>query len=834
MKAVIIGGGIAGVALSRNLAKAGVAVTVIERGPQLCSGATWHAAGLVTRFAGSPKLKKVHVRAMQILNEMQDDALAEGEDIGLHRPGSIRLIEKGSRDRYIEAMQHVAMAKIYDTQAPELDTVVVSPDEIQELHPLVDTSNIECGIWTQHDGYIDPTMLTTHVGKQAKALGAEIRLATECIEVNQHAPGKGFEVHTRAAGAEDGGEVTVEDYDILVNAAGLWCKSFTEDIMGLPATDHPAQVIQHQYVITDTLPEIKARMAAGDGRLPVLRDLAGSSYIRQERDGILIGPYEAGMVVAPWPDAPPASFQFELFQGDLERIEDHLMAAYELVPALNQAGIINVTNGPTIWTPDGSPRVGPTRIAGYYDFNTLNYGITHGLPLAEYLSAVITTGEQPQGWDLTEFYPTRYQDWTTSEYVTAKVLETYVHNNKVNYGGFENRGAGREFIPQNPIVATLEEDGAEFGIGLAGMEHPLFYKDGATWTGSDPVNFAKFTHHEWEETAEAEAATVLENVGLSYGLFSTFRVHGPGAQERLSFLTTAPLPKNVGQSKLTYALNESGLIMAEFTVCRLGDDDFYVAGSRDAMNQDLRLLNDGPADPTVTNCSPEVEIVHIAGPNSYKVLEKLNPEVLEIPFLNMREMEIAGVHCKLFRISFSGCLGYELHCSVDDCPKLYSAIAEAGEEFQMGRFGSYALNSLRIEKAFKLKGDLDYAHYSEADINMFVAKKKDFRGKNPDAVPSRKSVTFTVDAEKGYAWSLLGDSPVHRKSDGELVGFTTTSAHGAMSQQTVALGYLTDMAITEDDALYVSSFDKQWDVKTHFRPLAPVLGRANPWEQEPA
>ena len=106
------------------------------------------------------------------------------------------------------------------------------------------------------------------------------------------------------------------------------------------------------------------------------------------------------------------------------------------------------------------------------------------------------------------------------------MLETYVHNNKVNYGGFENRGAGREFIPQNPIVATLEEDGAEFGIGLAGMEHPLFYKDGATWTGSDPVNFAKFTHHEWEETAEAEAATVLENVGLSYGLFSTFRVHG--------------------------------------------------------------------------------------------------------------------------------------------------------------------------------------------------------------------------------------------------------------------------------------------------------------------
>ena len=125
------------------------------------------------------------------------------------------------------------------------------------------------------------------------------------------------------------------------------------------------------------------------------------------------------MVVAPWPDAPPASFQFELFQGDLERIEDHLMAAYELVPALNQAGIINVTNGPTIWTPDGSPRVGPTRIAGYYDFNTLNYGITHGLPLAEYLSAVITTGEQPKGWDLTEFYPTRYQDWTTPEYVTS-------------------------------------------------------------------------------------------------------------------------------------------------------------------------------------------------------------------------------------------------------------------------------------------------------------------------------------------------------------------------------------------------------------------------------
>lgn len=313
-RAIVIGGGVAGTSLARALAAKGVGVTVLEKAGQLCAGATWHAAGLVTRFGGSSKIKKVHVRALDLMTKMHEE-----HDVGLHITGSIRLIGKGDTDRLTEAKQHLALAKLYDD--PALPTSMLTAEEVAAMHPLVDVTNIECGVYTPKDGDVDPTMLTTCISKLAKADGAEFRMNAEVSTVSRRADGV-FEV-TLA------GEVPeVLEADAVVNCAGLWSRKFSNQL-GMP---HPAFVIEHQYAVTESLPQLEGRL--GDGqRVPVLRDLKGSSYVRQERDGLLVGPYEEEVALhTEWPEGPPSNFAFDLFPPALERIEACLLSVMEVMP----------------------------------------------------------------------------------------------------------------------------------------------------------------------------------------------------------------------------------------------------------------------------------------------------------------------------------------------------------------------------------------------------------------------------------------------------------------------------------------------------------------------
>ena len=298
--AIIIGGGVAGASIARWLSSRGVGVTVLEKAGQLCAGATWHAAGLVTRFGGSPKIKKVHVRALELMTALHD----ESEGCGLHLTGSIRLIEKGDGDRLLEAKQHLAMARLYDD--PALPTSMIGADEIARLHPLVDVSNIECGVFTPRDGDVDPTMLTTAISRVATAHGAQFRFNAEVRDVRVRADGR-FDVAV--------GDDEVLSADAVVNCAGLWSRRFSRLLgdSGHPVPHHSALVIEHQYAVTESLPELAGRLGDGE-RVPVLRDLAGSSYIRQERDGLLVGPYEREVALhTEWAEGPPANFAFDLF-----------------------------------------------------------------------------------------------------------------------------------------------------------------------------------------------------------------------------------------------------------------------------------------------------------------------------------------------------------------------------------------------------------------------------------------------------------------------------------------------------------------------------------------
>ena len=856
---VVIGGGIAGTSIARLLSERGVKTTLLEKSGQLTSGATWHAAGLVTRFGGSSKIKKIHVRALELLTDLHNTT---ENGIGLHLPGSIRLIEKNHPGRLFEAKQNLAMARLFDDD--EFPTRMIDVDEIQELHPLVNVDNIECGIWTPSDGDIDPTSLTNCVAALARGHGATIKFNQQVSSVEKNNSGS-FHITTSA------GETY--DCDAVVNAAGLWSRGVT-DMMDSNMS-HPAFVIEHQYAITDTMPEIQQL----DRRVPVLRDLHGSSYIRQEGQGMLIGPYEDVCVVRDdWKHGPPNTWGMELFPDDVDRIANNIMSGIDLVPALGEVGFKTVVNGPTIWTGDSMPRVGRSGTPGWYDFNSLTYGIAQSLPLAEYLCHIMLEGEQPADFDAWDsFDPLRYGAWANDAFTSEKITETYTHNNRVSYGSYENRSAGRNAVldgHQYPLHSTLRQGhGAVFGnFGASGIEVPMFYqRDGDSNNGTDHAGGeAAQTHHHytWSNIAKEEGEHVVRHCGISYASFSKIAVKGSRSRELLESMTTAVLPKkavddNNRPCKLTYGVTPKGRMCTEMTICKKSDEDWYCVGNRDRTHHDMTWLKErGRAlgmmmssgktnaddeekeEIQIQDLSNKICVVHLCGPNSPTVLSTVEPRAVEqLGFLKSKTIEnfgnVDGLTVDVFRVSFSGLQGFELHVSSESSVQLWKSLVNStvAQEQKLRPFGSVALNGLRVEQGFKIAADLTMAHYTEGGIDMFVAKKRDFVGKKDENgalfVPKKRAALFSVDADEGWEWSLPGDTPVCRKSDGAVVGFISSSAYGIQTQKTVALGYMTTKE--GEDAIYtcaqageplmVQCYGFEWDCTVLEAPPVEMMGR---------
>lgn len=750
-------------------------------------------------------------------------------------------------------------------------------------------------MWTPSDGDVDPTRLTNCLASLAKASGAQLRLGVG-VEGVVKRPDGAFEVRT------DTEEVLEADIVVRhaaprrparrapralalllrsrarpwlrarpacaraaasapgaaqINCAGLW----TRKVARMLGIEVPAVVIEHQYVISEAIPAILERQAAGLPRLPVLRDLRASSYIRQERAGLLVGPYEEECKITEWGDAPPGWWTMDLFPDALERIEENLVGCCEAVPALGEVGIASVVNGPTIWASDGLARVGRSTVPGLYDLNVQTYGIAQSLPLAHWLSALIVDGEEP--YALPDLCALRFggaSPWTPEPYVHAKVAETYSCNNRVAYP-FENRSAGREHLPRTPLHAQLESAGAVFGLGAGGVQYPLYFRgsagggasagarDGASGGGGGAAasECRSFFDHAWAPIADAEAQHVLSAVGIAHAPFSKFVVSGAGARAWLDRLTTNALPA-VGRTRLTYALTPTGRIWAEFTAVGLEDGGYYLIGARDSATLDhARLAEALPPDGSVSviDLTSAVDALHIAGPHAPALLSSLTAgEAEAVPFLGMREMRVLGVPTRLLRVSFSGCPGYELHADAAHIAELHAAIAAHPSAFEarLKPFGSYALNALRIEKGFKLGADLDFAHYTEAGIGPFVKPGKPggpFVGElAPDAAPvaAKRAAVFAVRTSASAAWSVPSDAPV-RDAAGELVGYTTSAARGAQTGGTVALGFVLSPPhepLPTSDGWAVEAYGESWPVELLAKPPVAVSGRPAPSAQAQA
>jgi dimethylglycine dehydrogenase len=709
---------------------------------------------------------------------------------------------------------------------------MISPEEVKRLHPLVNTEGIIAALYTEGDGHIDPSSVTQTFASKAKSLGGKVYENTEVIGLKL-LPDNTWEVMM-----QNGGESHVVRARRVVNCAGLWA----ERIGNFAGVHTPCVVLQHQYVITEAIPEVKEYHQKHGHQLPVLRDLEGSYYLRDEGDGLLVGPYEHEdlMQLSPreWKGTMPPELSYYLFDGDLDRLMHSMEAATSLVPVVETAGIKTVLNGPTCWPADGNHLVGPAPDKpNYWHACAESYGIAHGAGLGRYIVHWMQNGEPP--YELIESDPARYGKWATPEWVGEKVKEAYGWNNNIAYSN-ENRPRARPVIheerPQQDIVDVLRNRGAQLGFSH-GWETPSWFHSEV----EDLKNtLATFQRPAYTDAVVKECQKVVEHAGLAYWPFSHYRIMGAGASSFLNRLIANKLPA-VGRVGLGHLLTPTGKVYSELTFVRLAEDDFYVTGYSNYQLHDLRWMhshmNDGE-QVEIKDVTSERAVLFINGPEAESIVAKLLDEPVDLarsvfkPF-QWRKLSLSGADVIAVRMSFIGEHGLELHVERRDVARLYEKLHEADPK--LGDWGGVAMNSFRIEKGVRLFGkDVTKDHDAlEAGLDRFVKLDKgEFIGRDAllkvkeEGGPTRKSVQLEVSTGSDKV-DAVGNESIRCPETGNVVGFTTSGTWGHLTGKSLALGFVYGSERWADGCkLQVDLLGKRYDATVRDKaPMDPAAVR---------
>ncbi|XP_030598580.1 dimethylglycine dehydrogenase, mitochondrial [Archocentrus centrarchus] len=795
---VIIGGGCVGVSLAYHLAKAGMKDVVLLEKTELTAGSTWHAAGLTTYYHPGINLKKIHYDSIKLYETLEAET---GQAVGLHQPGSIRIASTQSR---VDEMKY----QMTRTHWHVTEQYLIGPEKIQELFPLLNMDKVLAGLYTPGDGHIDPYSLT-----MALAAGARMHSA----QIYNHAPVTGLKTTSDGKWNVQTSHGTIRA-NRVVNTAGFWAREVGK-MIGL---EHPTIPVHHQYVVTATIPEVKALKK----ELAVIRDLEASYYLRQERDGLLFGPYEKmeKMVLQDsWVrDGVPPGFGKELFESDLDRIMEHVEMAMEMVPVLKKADIINIVSGPITYTPDLLPMVGPHYgVRNYWTAIGFGYGIIHAGGVGKFLSDWIMNGEPP--YDLIECDPNRYGKWTDVPFMCAKARESYGFNNVVGYPK-EERFAGRPTCRTSGVYELLKDKGS---MGFhAGWEQPhWFYKPG------DDIGYKpSFQRTNWFGPVGRECRLVMEKVGvIDLTPFGKFVVKGKDSHKLLDHLFANTMPK-VGMTNISHMLTPTGKVFAEVTITQLAPGEFLLITGSGSELHDLRWIEtqaaQGGYDVDITNVTENIGVLGIAGPNSRQVLQKLTNEDMSdagFKFLHCKLIQLAGKPVRAIRISYTGELGWELYIDQKDMAAVYRATMEAGKDEGIDNFGTYAMASLRLEKGFRGWGaemNCD-TNPLEAGLDYFIKLNKpaDFIGKAALQEIKAKGL------KRKLSYIAMNTDDVDPEGNetvwynGKVVGNTTSGAYSYCSQKSLAFAYLPLELSTLGQKVEVELLGKKYSATVIQEPL---------------
>jgi dimethylglycine dehydrogenase len=762
-RVVIIGGGAVGCSCLYHLAKAGWTDCMLIERDELTSGSTWHAAGNCPTFSGSWNIIKYQRYSTELYAGLAD---AVDYPINYHITGSLRLAH--TQDRMDEFKHVLSMG-----EALGLPYELMSPESARQRYPFMEFDDLKGVLWDPYDGDVDPSQLTQALAKGARDLGARIKRFTKVTGLKQRP--QGWLVET------DKGNIQAE---IVVNAAGYRAG----EVMAMLGHGMPIVTMSHQYLITEPIPELEAR----DSKLPLLRDPDISYYLREERDGLILGPYE-WKATPMWTDGLPDDFANQLWDDDLDRIEWYIEQAIGRVPILGTVGVQRVINGPIPYSPEGFPYIGPAHgLRNFYQCCCFSFGIAQAGGAGKTLAEWVMEGE-PE-WDLWALDPRRYTGYATKTYVTAKAIELYQNEYAIAFP-FEERPAGRP-ARTSPLYDCLAAKGARFGA-RGGWERAVYF---APEGGLDEPTSSFRRDRNWFDVVEEECKAVRERVGLlDLPGFSKFMVEGPGAEDWLNRLTCSKLPR-LGRISLAYMLNAKGGVVSEFTVTRLAEDRFYLisAAAGEWHDEDWlrdRLGNDD--DVHLTELHGRMGTLVIAGPKSRDVLGAITEADLSneaFPWLSAKRIEIGMASVLAMRVNYVGELGWELHANVEDMIPLYDALWQAGEEHGIRDFGMYAMESLRLDKCYRgWKTDLG-SEYSplKSSLDRFVDFGKEFFiGKDAllaekESGPKERFVPLTLD-EPGVA-----DAPFCApiRQNGEIIGLVTSGGWSYTLKKSVSLGYV--------------------------------------------
>lgn len=765
-RVVIIGGGAVGASSLYHLCKAGWTDCVLLEKNELTAGSTWHAAGNVPTFSSSWSIMNMQRYSAELYRRLGDEV---DYPMNYNVTGSVRLGH--TKERLQEFQKVVGMGRYQG-----MDLKILTPDEIKQVYPFVDTHDLSGALHDPYDGDIDPAQLTQALAKGARQMGA--RIERFCPATGVRREGDEWVISTPK------GEIRCE---IVVNAAGYYAREVGKWF----GRDLPMMVMSHQYMLFDTIPELESWTQKVGHKLPLLRDVDSSYYLRQEKNGFNLGPYE-GNCRAHWvtkDDPFPDDFSFQLFPDDLERLEWHINDAMERVPLLAKAGLSKVINGPIPYTPDGNPLIGPMPgVPNAFEACVFTFGICQAGGAGKVLAEWVTEGATE--WDMWSCDPRRFTGFEDPEYCVKKGMEVYGHeyamhmphhawpegrDKKLSAAHAQTKALGAVYAPYN---------GWERAVWYARPGDDVSEDAQRTWDREGP----------WFAAVREEAQAVRDAAGiLDLPGFSRFVLKGAGAAEWLSRQITGKVP-NVGRLGLAYFADDKGRIVTEMSVARIAEDELVLITAATAQSHDWEWLSRHLAPGlSLTDQTLAWSTQILTGPKSRAILADVSDADLSKGWLTHQTAHIAGAEVWLARVSFAGELGWEIHSKVADTASVWDAVLQAGKGHGLRPFGMFALNSLRVEKGYRAwKGDLstDYT-VLQGGLERFVDwAKPEFRGKAALEAEKQRGVTkrfCTLVIEAGDQ-----DPPYMATiwKDGAIVGELTSGYYGHRVGACIGLGML--------------------------------------------
>ncbi len=807
VKACIVGGGVVGTSIAYHLAKAGWKDILLLERDELTSGSTWHAAGLLPLFNMGYAAGHIHDYSVKLYKTLEKET---GLDVGFKVVGNLRMAQTEARmDEF----------RLYASTAETLGIPYewLSAKQIGQRWPLFKTEDLAGALFHPTDGYINPADVTQAMAKGARQRGVEI---VRKRQVNSY-EWTGTEWIVRGVVMAERGHSlieTEETFEIraehVVTATGNHAQR-TARLLGIRS---PAIPVEHQYFVTEPDPAL-VDWRKSNPEHPVMRDADAKNYIREERGGWLVGIYERG-APARFRYGVPDSFRADLFQLDLERIENEYMEMIHRVPSAETVGLKDDFNGPICYTPDGNPLVGPAPgLRNMWLAEGFSFGITAAGGTGYYLAQMMVEGEAEI--DMASMDPKRYGNWMTTEYAVTKNEECYSHVYVLHHPD-EERPAARP-LRTSPAYDRQKALGAQFGQ-VNGWERPNYYAP----DGFNDAASRSFRRGGWWSYVVDEARAIRHGVGLiDATAFAKHVVRGPGARAFLDWFTCNKLPR-VGRINLTYALTAKGTTRTEYTIVRLAEDEFYLVSAGAWQTYDSDFLCKAAADKApdfgpveIHDVTNQWGVFAIAGPKSRAVLGALirdsNPETAlsnkRFPWLSMHNIELGMCPVRAIRVAYTGELGWELHHPIEMQNYLWDKLMEAGAEHGLRPVGARAQNWLRQEKSYRAFGtELGRdATPLEADLPRFVDLSKPFHGKAAmEATGIRaKCVTLLIDGpDDADPW---GREALY---DGDkMIGRLTSGGYSVAFEKSIGMGYVRPDLANPGQRLKVRMFDRLWDAE---------------------